>query len=63
MAQARAVDGDFKGLTTERCEFREGGHYHEAKLIVLRNLWLKKKGLPLSPELPTRNSPIIKQPL
>ena len=29
----------------EKCELREGGYFHEAKLIVLRDLWLGKKGL------------------
>jgi hypothetical protein len=46
MDQARAMDGDFKGVTAERSELKEGGYLHEAKLIVLRNLWLEKKGLP-----------------
>jgi hypothetical protein len=30
----------------EKCELLEGGYFHEAKLIVLRNLWREKKGLP-----------------
>ena len=34
----------------EKCELREGGYFHEAKLIVLRNLWREKKGLPLTEE-------------
>ena len=37
----------------EKCELREGGYFHTAKLIVLRNLWLQKKGLP--PEEATAN--------
>jgi len=34
----------------EKCELREGGYFHEAKLIVLRNLWREKKGLPITEE-------------
>lgn len=34
----------------EKCELREGGYFHEAKLIVLRNLWREKKGLPTTDE-------------
>jgi len=41
--QMQTMDCDIK---PERCELREGGYFHEAKLIVLRNLWLEKKGLP-----------------
>jgi len=37
---------DFKGLTATRKELREGGYFHMAKLIVLRNLWREKKGFP-----------------
>jgi hypothetical protein len=37
---------DFKGLTATRKELREGGYFYMAKLIVLRNLWREKKGLP-----------------
>ena len=37
---------EFKGITAERKELREGGYFYTAKLIVLRNLWLEKKGLP-----------------
>lgn len=33
-------------IKPERCELREGGYFYQAKLIVLRNLWLEKKGLP-----------------
>lgn len=44
--QARTMQGDFKGLTAERRELREGGYFHEAKLIVLRNLYRQRKGLP-----------------
>jgi len=44
--QARTMGSDFKGITAERKELREGGYFYMAKLIVLRNLWLQKKGLP-----------------
>jgi hypothetical protein len=37
---------NFKGITAERKELREGGYFYQAKLIVLRNLWREKKGLP-----------------
>jgi len=40
------MGGDFKGVTATHKELREGGYFHMAKLIVLRNLWRKKKGLP-----------------
>ena len=43
--QARTMDNDFKAITPERKELREGGYFYTAKLIVLRNLWLEKKGL------------------
>jgi len=29
----------------EKCELREGGYFHQAKLIVLRDLFLQKKSL------------------
>jgi hypothetical protein len=46
MEQAKTMGEDFKGITAERKELREGGYFHQAKLIVLRNLWREKKGLP-----------------
>ena len=46
MEQAKTMGEDFKGITAERKELREGGYFYIAKLIVLRNLWLEKKGLP-----------------
>jgi hypothetical protein len=46
MEQAKTMREDFKGITAERKELREGGYFHTAKLIVLRNLWREKKGLP-----------------
>jgi hypothetical protein len=45
MEQAKTMGEDFKGITAERKELREGGYFYTAKLIVLRNLWLEKKGL------------------
>lgn len=44
--QARTMGSDFKGITAERRELREGGYFYQAKLIVLRNLWRERKGLP-----------------
>ena len=41
---------DFTGVTATRKELREAGYFYEAKLIVLRDLWLQKKGLPTSEE-------------
>ncbi|MEM3823407.1 MAG: hypothetical protein QXH87_00575 [Candidatus Bathyarchaeia archaeon] len=46
MEQAKTMKNDFKGLTATKKELREAGYFHTAKLIVLRNLWLQKKGLP-----------------
>jgi len=45
MEQAKTMGEDFKAITAERKELREGGYFYTAKLIVLRNLWLEKKGL------------------
>ena len=44
--QAKTMGPDFKGVIAERSELREGGYFYQAKLIVLRNLWQEKKGLP-----------------
>ena len=46
MEQAKTMGEDSKGITAERKELREGGYFYQAKLIILRNLWLQKKGLP-----------------
>lgn len=46
MEQAKGMGDDFKGITATRQELREGGYFYTAKLIVLRNLWRQKKGLP-----------------
>jgi hypothetical protein len=48
--QARGMKDDFKGITAERKELRQGGYFYMAKLIVLRELWLRKKGLPATEE-------------
>jgi len=44
--QIRGMSDDFKGITATKSELREGGYFYTAKLIVLRDLWLEKKGLP-----------------
>lgn len=36
--QYRKMGGSFTGTTATRLELREGGYFHQAKLIVLR-LW------------------------
>jgi hypothetical protein len=53
MDEAKGMADDFTGITATKAELREGGYFHTAKLIVLRNLWLQKKGLP--PEEATAN--------
>lgn len=44
--QEKTMCTDFKGLTANKRELREGGYFHRAKIIVLRNLCRQKKGLP-----------------
>jgi hypothetical protein len=44
--QAKTMRDDFSGVTAERTELVEGGYFYIAKLRVLRDLWLRKKGLP-----------------
>jgi hypothetical protein len=46
MEQAKTMGENFKHITATRRELREGGYFYTAKLIVLRNLWREKKGLP-----------------
>jgi hypothetical protein len=46
MEQAVSMGGDFKGLTATRGELRESGYFYQAKLVVLRNVWRERKGLP-----------------
>ena len=48
--EARGMSNDFTGTTATKAELREGGYFHQAKLIVLRELWLGKKGLPTTQE-------------
>jgi len=50
--QAKTMGSDFKGITATHKELREGGYFHTAKLIVLRNLYLQNKN-PHSQEEPT----------
>lgn len=50
LEQAKNMGDNFKALTAEWKELREGGYFYQAKLIVLRNLWLEKKGLPTTEE-------------
>ena len=48
--QLKNMADDFKGITATKAELREGGYFYQAKLIVLRNLWLEKKGLSTTEE-------------
>ena len=48
--EARGMSNDFTGITATKAELREGGYFYQAKLIVLRNLFLQKKGLPTTEE-------------
>jgi hypothetical protein len=42
--ELRTMKHDAKGITAEKCELREAGYFYEAKLIVLRQVNLEKKG-------------------
>lgn len=44
--QAKTMGDDFKGIAATRRELREGGYFYIAKLIILRNLYRQKRGLP-----------------
>jgi hypothetical protein len=44
------MSNDFTGTTATKAELREGGYFYQAKLIVLRDLWLRTKGLPTTQE-------------
>ena len=44
--EARGMSNDFTGVTATKAELREGGYFHQAKLIVLRDLWLGRKSIP-----------------
>lgn len=48
--ETRTMGDDFKGITATRSELQEGGYFHEAKIIVLRDLYCIKKGLPTTEE-------------
>jgi len=48
--EARGMPKDLTGTTATKAELREGGYFYQAKLIVLRDLWLGKKGLPKTEE-------------
>ncbi len=41
-----ATGRDFSGITATRQELVEGGYFHRAKIIVLRNLYYARRGLP-----------------
>jgi len=43
MENAKTMKEDFKGTTATRKELREGGYFHMAKLMVLRELHRKRK--------------------
>ena len=53
--EERTMGNDFTGNTATRAELREGGYFHEAKLIILDELWRQKKGLPTSEEEATQH--------
>ncbi len=42
--ESRGMSSDFTGTTATKKELREGGYYQQAKLIVLRELLLQRKG-------------------
>jgi len=54
--EARGMSNDFTGITATKAELREGGYFHQAKLIVLRDLWLGKKGLSTTQEEGSKKS-------
>jgi hypothetical protein len=56
MENAKTMHTDYKGLTATKKELREGGYFHTVKLIILRELWQKKKGSP-----PTEKEETIKE--
>jgi len=55
--EARGMSNDFTGIIATNAELREGGYFHQAKLIVLRDLWLGKKNLPTTQEEETTLKP------
>jgi hypothetical protein len=54
--QITRVEENFTGITATRAELREGGYFYQAKLTVLRDLWLGKKGLPTTQEEGSKKS-------
>ena len=54
--EARGMTNDFTGITATKAELREGGYFHQAKLIVLRDLWLGKKDLPTTQDEGSKKS-------
>ena len=44
--QASTMGNDYKAIKPEKRELRQSGYFHMAKIIVLRNLYRQKKGLP-----------------
>jgi hypothetical protein len=48
--EARTMGDDFKGITAERSELREGGYYATAKTLVLTEVNQDKKELQRSEE-------------
>ena len=42
--EARGMSSDFTGITATKKELREGGYYHQAKLMVLKELLIQRKG-------------------
>jgi len=48
--QLKGMADEFEGITATKTELKEGGFFYQAKLIVLRDLWREKKGLPTTEE-------------
>ena len=44
--QARTMGEDWKAITPERRELRQAGYFHQAKLVILRELYYAKRGDP-----------------
>jgi hypothetical protein len=42
--ESRGMSNDFTGTTATKKELREGGYFNQAKIIVLRELLLQRKG-------------------
>jgi len=61
--QAKTMGADFKGVTATHKELREGGYFHTAKLIVLRNLWLQRKTLLNIEDTQETTSALTKNPI